>query len=101
MGKTLFVTRMAEKLQAVVPAAHSPLITIPVHGPVVTTDSIVQSLVGHENTSECTIIHFDISPSVRAPYSYHSIVTIQFSYYTGVVASGHYFVLTPHPARFV
>ena len=69
MGKTLFVTRMAEKLQAVVPAAHSPLITIPVHGPVVTTDSIVQCLVGHENTSECTIIHFDISPLVSAPYT--------------------------------
>ena len=101
MGKTLFVTRMAEKLQAVVPAAHSPLITIPVHGPVVTTDSIVQCLVGHENTSECTIIHFDIAPSVRAPQTCFSMVVMQFSYHAGVVASGHYFVLTPHPARFV
>ena len=101
MGKTLFVTRMAEKLQAVVSAVHSPLITIPVHGPVVTTDSIVQCLVGHENTPECTIIHFDISPSVSAPHTCLFMVVILFSYHTGVVASGHYFVLTPHPARFV
>ena len=101
MGKTLFVTRMAQKLQAVVPAAHSPLITIPVHGPVVTTDSIVQCLVGHENTSECTIIHFDIPPSVRESHSFPFMVVILLSYHTGVVASGHYFVLTPHPARFV
>jgi hypothetical protein len=63
MGKTLFVIRMAEKLQAVIPG-HNTLITIPVHGPVVTIDSIMESVVPHENRSECTILHFDISPSV-------------------------------------
>ena len=63
MGKTLFVTRMVEKLQALVPG-YKAVITIPVHGPVVTADSIMEFLVHHVGDSDCTIIHFDISPSV-------------------------------------
>ena len=63
MGKTLFVIRMSERLQAVIPG-HNTLITIPVHGPVVTINSVMESVVPHENRSECTILHFDISPSV-------------------------------------
>ena len=63
MGKTLFVTRMAEKLQSLV--VHDVHVIIPVHGPLVTTDSVVQYLVNHQSTSHCTILHFDISPSVR------------------------------------
>ena len=64
MGKTLFITRMAEKLQSVVPEGHKVIITIPVHGPVVTVDSVMQSLVNHQNSADCIILHFDISPSV-------------------------------------
>ena len=63
MGKTLFITRMVEKLQALKPG-YKALITIPVHGPVVTTDSIMECLVHHVGDSDCTVIHFDISPSV-------------------------------------
>lgn len=66
MGKTLFVTRMKEKLEAVIPGKN-PLITIPVHGPVVTKDSIMEFLVPHEDICDCTILHFDISPSVINP----------------------------------
>ena len=63
MGKTLFITRLKEKLQA---ATHQEdaLITIPVHGPVVTIDSIMQCLVQNEESSDYIILHFDISPSV-------------------------------------
>ena len=61
MGKTLFITRMAEKLQSIVPTGH---INIPVHGPVVTVDTVMQSLVSHHNGTDCIILHFDISPSV-------------------------------------
>ena len=67
MGKTLFVTRMVGKLKSLMPR-QSSLITIPVHGPVVTTDSIMQCLVKHEDTSHCSIIHLDISPSVCQPF---------------------------------
>lgn len=64
MGKTLFVNRMAEKLQTLLPAGNNVIITIPVHGPIVTADSIMQCLMKHQNTSHCCILHFDISPSV-------------------------------------
>ena len=63
MGKTLFITRMAEKLQSV--TRDSGIITIPIHGPQVTSDSVMESLVKHQSTSHCTILHFDISPSVN------------------------------------
>ena len=67
MGKTLFVTRMAEKLQALIPR-HKSLKTIPIHGPVVTTDSIMECLVSNDDTLEFTILHFDISPSVSQAF---------------------------------
>ena len=63
MGKTLFITRMAEKLQSVV-VGDNVHITIPIHGPQVTTDSIMQYLVNGQNNSHQMILHFDISPSV-------------------------------------
>ena len=81
MGKTLFITRMAEKLQSVVPEGHKVIITIPVHGPVVTVDSVMQSLVNHQNSADCVILHFDISPSVlERPifWPYMSIATNLF-----------------------
>ena len=64
MGKTLFITRMAEKLQSMVPTGSKVIINIPVHGPVVTVDTIMQSLSSHQNGTDCVILHFDISPSV-------------------------------------
>lgn len=63
MGKTLYITQMAEKLQSKV-EGYNVLITIPIHGPVVTTDSVMEYLVKHSGTSHCAILHFDISPSV-------------------------------------
>ena len=63
MGKTLFVSRMADKLQEM-KVEGTVLLTIPIHGPHVTTDSVMQYLVDHQDSSYCTILHFDISPSV-------------------------------------
>ncbi|CAI8017205.1 E3 ubiquitin-protein ligase rnf213-alpha [Geodia barretti] len=63
MGKTLYVTRMKEKLQAVTPR-HNSLITIPVHGPIVTVDSMIERLVQNEDSCDYSILHFDIPPSV-------------------------------------
>ena len=63
MGKTLFVNRMADKLRQL-KMQGTVLVTIPIHGPQVTTDSVMQYLVNHQDSSYCTILHFDISPSV-------------------------------------
>ena len=62
MGKTLFIIQMSKKLQTV--TRQSTIIRIPIHGPQVTTDSVMESLVKYQDTSHCAIFHFDISPSV-------------------------------------
>ena len=40
-------------------------IIIPIHGPKVTTDTIVEALKGEFSNTRATIFHLDISPSVR------------------------------------
>ena len=64
MGKSLFISRMADKLRGFKPG-EKVMITIPIHGPHVTTDSVMKCLEPHQDKSHCTIIHFDIAPSVR------------------------------------
>ncbi len=39
-------------------------VTIPVHGPVVTADSIMDCLKEHIERDNCTIYHLDIAPQV-------------------------------------
>ena len=63
MGKTLFIRKMAEELQSMA-VRDNVHITIPIHGPQVTTDSILQYLVNDQNNSHGIILHFDISSSV-------------------------------------
>ena len=69
MGKTLFITRMSDKLEReIVNERDGTLLTIPVHGPEVTTDYVMDCLVKHQDAAHCTILHFDISPSVYICY---------------------------------
>ena len=63
MGKSLFITRMAEQLQTQ-KVQGTVIITIPIHGPHVTTDIVMECLESHQDNSYCTILHFDIAPSV-------------------------------------
>ena len=69
MGKSLYIQRMKEQLRSK-SSGHPPSdVVIPVHGPKVTFDSIVQSLKqsfdNKQDTSNHAIIfHFDISPNV-------------------------------------
>ncbi len=65
MGKSLFVQRLAENLsQNRKHLSDCVLITIPIHGPVVTQDVILDFLTKHINKPTCCIYHIDISPSV-------------------------------------
>ena len=75
MGKTLFITRMSERLQTKV-TGHNVLIQIPIHGPKVTTDSVMELLVKHQDTSHSTILHFDISPSVCINEAYTATISV-------------------------
>jgi len=62
MGKSLYVKRLVQKLQA--PQSH---VIIPVHGPVVNADTVMSSLCKHipdYSAPPAQIIHFDIASSV-------------------------------------
>ena len=64
MGKSLYITRMAEHLQKL-NVEGAVIETIPIHGPQVTTDTVMECLDAYQDSSSCTILHFDIAPSVR------------------------------------
>ena len=63
MGKSLYIRRLSEQLTTL--TSHSPHhIIIPIHGPKVTPDTLIESLVKYIGNSQATIFHLDISPSV-------------------------------------
>lgn len=90
MGKTLFITRMAEKLDA---GDKSHLI-IPIHGPYVTVDSVMKYLLKHQDNCSCVIIHFDISPLVNNYIYAFYVLGIPSCSILGFVAGGHITVFT-------
>ena len=71
MGKSLYIQRLKEELETKTDQLGPHHVIIPVHGPKVTFDSIVQALKHpFENTTDQDsdhgiIFHLDISPSVR------------------------------------
>ena len=67
MGKSLFITRMADKLTEYtsMDARH---VTIPIHGPEVTSDTVMEFLKDHMKGATSTIFHFDIAPTVSGGY---------------------------------
>ena len=74
MGKSLFITRMAEKLKKY-KSTGTLHVTIPIHGPEVTPDIILEFLKDHINAATSTIFHFDIAPTVRS-FTYRIRVTV-------------------------
>ena len=63
MGKSLFITRMADRLRE--SKSTGPVhVIVPIHGPVVTTDTVMEFLKDHMKDVTSTILHFDIAPSV-------------------------------------
>ena len=69
MGKSLFIQRMANQLGVVTnnPSKSIPAV-IPIHGPVVTADNVLNFLKEHYGEDKCRIYHFDIAPSVSIDY---------------------------------
>ena len=65
MGKSLYIERLAEKLQKQC-QIKSQHVIIPIHGPVVNADTVMASLGNHviSKTPIAQIIHFDIASSV-------------------------------------
>ena len=71
MGKSLYVKRLAQKLQRQC-QIKSQHVIVPVHGPVVNADTVMASLGNHviSKTATAQIIHFDIASSVSSLASY-------------------------------
>ena len=66
MGKSLYVKRLAEKLKNNFRQTTDLIVqvTIPLHGPVVTSDTVLELLKDHIRNPTCCIYHIDIAPNV-------------------------------------
>ena len=63
MGKSLYIKRLREALET--QTSVQPLeVVVPLHGPVVTADTVVKALEKHFGKHTATIFHIDIAPSV-------------------------------------
>ena len=63
MGKSLYIKRLKEALET--QTSRPPLeVVVPVHGPVVTADTVVVALLEHFGNTRATIFHLDIAPNV-------------------------------------
>ena len=63
MGKSLFIRRLSEQLTTLTSQGPHHVI-IPLHGPKVTPDTLIESLNKYIGNSQATMFHLDISPSV-------------------------------------
>ena len=75
MGKSLYVRRLAQKLQRQC-SINTEHVIVPIHGPVVNADTVVASLCDHHTNQLHTaqIIHLDIASSVSIPIQLISYV---------------------------
>lgn len=64
MGKSLYVQRLAENLRSNLGRSDHVHVTIPIHGPVVTPDTVLDLFIEHFKKPVCCIYHIDIAPSV-------------------------------------
>ena len=65
MGKSLYIQRLTETLQAMLPSNAVARVTIPINGPVISPDIMLDIFEKHMDSDVCTIYHLDIAPSVR------------------------------------
>lgn len=65
MGKSLYIQRLAKKLQDKFNLTEAVHVTIPLHGPVVTPDAVLELFKDHFEKPLCCIYHLDIAPDVR------------------------------------
>ena len=82
MGKSLCICRMKELLASKMNVGLHEII-IPIHGPKVTTDTIVEALKGEFSNTRATIFHLDISPSVRNDI--HAVLFSVFCFLSAIV----------------
>ena len=63
MGKSLYIQQRRKALKSV--TTHGPHeVIVPIHGPMVTPDTVVGALKPHVGKSHPVIFHLDIAPNV-------------------------------------
>ena len=81
MGKSLYINRLGEALRAKLGNPHGCVhVTIPLHGPVVTSDTLLEFLQDHMKNPSCCIYHIDISSSVSKVTYWEYISNCLYSY---------------------
>ena len=75
MGKSLYIQRMTDKLKEKLSSSEDVHVTVPIHGPVVTADMLLDLFENSLDKDLCTIYHIDIAPSVSM---YWSIATVMY-----------------------
>ncbi len=68
MGKSLYIQQLAKKLKKSIGSSEVCYVTIPLHGPVVTADKVLELLKellkDHQKRPTCCIYHFEIAQNV-------------------------------------
>ena len=64
MGKSLYIKRLVERLQYHFGDDGCREVIIPLHGPKVNVDSLVEALCKNEDNVKPTIFHIDVAQSV-------------------------------------
>ena len=66
MGKSLYIKHLADNLKLKLHHSASIVhVTIPIHGPVVTPDTVLELFKYHARNPTCCIYHVDVAPNVR------------------------------------
>ncbi len=65
MGKSLYIKHLAENLKLNLRRSDDAVhVTVPLHGPIVTSDTVLELLKDYARNPTCCIYHIDIAPNV-------------------------------------
>lgn len=70
MGKSLYIQCLAEDLRRILQQPEVAHVTIPLHGPAVTPDTVLELFKDHYKRPTCCIYHIDIAPNVSGINNY-------------------------------
>lgn len=68
MGKSLYIQHLAEKIaeKSRDQSEATVVVTVPLHGPVITPDTVLELLMNHIKNPAYCIYHIDVAPSVSS-----------------------------------
>ena len=103
MGKSLYIKHRTEELLKSASTDGPHEVIVPIHGPTVTPDTVVGTLMPHIEKNFSVIFHLDIAPNVSYLLYLHLLFNKLCSLLfmcvcAGIVAGGLHFVLSTSAA---